>query len=220
MAEGMTFSDQTPSYNLVVDLDRTLFDTNRFTHDVAETLEAAFHINARHFIHDIPNHYLQTGANLRTYDLFAHTAHLALDADAVEHCLLSTLPARATPPSGYMYPDAPGFISFLQAAPEVQNLSILTYGDTRTQRIKFTLSQAVLGAIPSVITQSPKDVYLRTQHESGRGIIIDDKHIENLPPNFTHIFIDRETAAANAYHSLSDVQSAWPRIMGQLALAS
>lgn len=220
MAEVVTFPAETRSCRVVLDLDRTLFDTSRFMDDAAEAMEDAFHINADQFRQNVPQYYVQTSANLRTYDLFAHTADLALDPDVVESHLLAALSERTTIPAGYVYPDAPDFINFLETAPGVADVSILTYGKTRTQNIKLALSQTVLGAVPSVITESAKDSHLRAHFETGQGVIIDDKHIENLPPNFTHVFIDRESSVGNVYHSLADIQSAWPAIMGRLALAS
>jgi hypothetical protein len=208
-------------YSVVLDLDRTLFDTEGFMDDTAETLETYFHIDAQKFTRDIPNYYVQTSGNLRAYDMFAHLTHLALNSDSVEDCLLSTLPSTARGANGYLYPDSPKFINFLRNTPDVEDLTLLTHGYLRPQEIKIALARAVLDDLHSiVVTEEPKDIYLRTNFQDKQGIIVDDKDIENLSSNFVHAPIDRTGTSKHGYNSLVMIQRSWSHFVRQLVLAS
>ncbi len=220
MAETTMLSKDVQPYSVVLDLDRTLFDTNGFMDDTAEALETYFHVDAKKFTRDIPNYYVQTSENLRAYDMFAHLTDLALNSDAVEDCLLSTLPLTTRGANGYLYPDSPRFINFLRNNPEVNDLSILTHGYSRPQGIKIALARTVIDDLRSVVTEEPKDIYLRANFQDKQGIIVDDKDIENLPPNIIHALVDRDRTSKHGYDSLVTIQKSWSEFVGQLALAS
>ena len=220
MAETTLLPKESLSYSLVLDLDRTLFDTSQFIHDTSEVLEAEFGVDAHRFTQDIPKHYIQTSEALRTYDLFGHIAHLNLDDKAVEYCLKSELPRKPRGVNGYLYSNTADFLDFVQSRTEIEVTSVLTYGKGRTQNLKLFLAAAVLEDLFSAITEESKDAYLRAHFPNGQGIIIDDKDIENLPHNFTHLFIDRTRASGRGYDSLTAIKSDWPHIIGSLVLAS
>ena len=220
---------QTPreDYNVVIDLDRTLFDTDRFIHDIAVILETRFDVvNADRFISNVGDYYVQTGENLRTYDFFRHIESLGLDADEVEtHLETVFFEEPEDTRNTYLYDDAPRFIEFLRSEANIHDIKVLTYGEERMQKLKLRLAATVLKDIECVIIQEPKGPYLAFLYSEGqKGIVVDDKYISDLPEDFIQVQVNRnnKTIEDDQYQSLDTITVHWHKenILGQLGLAA
>lgn len=169
---------------ILLDLDRTLFDTTQYVDDLPSLLA---------------QHSLKTVSEIRDYmptmlNGERHKLHRADYADFVEFLGMSmnefteVVLAEANL-NTYLYKDAQALIDWLTDKGSV--FEILTFGDPVVQNLKLSITPALVN-IPFTVVDSLKKDYIEA-HLSGRtGCLIDDKPDQQLPVDWTEIHIDRK----------------------------
>lgn len=194
---------------VIIDLDKTVFKTGQFVSDLAQALETGFGINAKWFCDQISDAHIQGAGNLRHYDFFDQIQSFGLNADEVEAYILEALGSRK-----YTYDDVEPFLDFLAKDVQPDQSILLTYGETRFQRLKYKCAP-VLGTLAIADTLRPKGPYIAERFPGYQGVIIDDKAVKNLPDNFSHIWLMRNgiPSAGESYGSLTTLQEEWERVV-------
>jgi len=170
---------------IIIDMDKVMFQTKLFISDVSSLIEEKFSVDPQLFNSQIPNFYKNGTGNLRHYGFFNHIENLGLQPDEVEATIIDCFKDR-----NYAYPDVPQFLEFLDAMKGINDITLLTYGETRFQKLKYNCAPS-LHKLNYVDTLQPKTEYLNSHYPNSPGIIIDDKIIDNLPPNFKQIWLTR-----------------------------
>lgn len=79
------------------------------------------------------------------------------------------------------------------------DMAILTFGDVEYQNYKINhCSLLARLKLPVHVVNEPKRLYLAREFAKQPGILVDDKHPLNLPPNWTHIWVNRGSNINNA----------------------
>lgn len=195
-----TSAKQIPELVVVLDLDRTLFDTAHYMMDIGQLLQNEYGISPQLFISRYNEYYLERNG-LHYYDFFSHLRTLNLQADAVERLILDKLAGQ-----NYLYDDVPLFLDLVSQ--RTDTCMILTFGVRRFQSWKYRLSPA-LAAVPFQDILYGKAAYIAQTYPGRQGIIIDYKKVECLPSGFKHIWISR-SGEQGRYHSLLRIIEDWP----------
>ncbi|MGH7158263.1 MAG: hypothetical protein ACREGD_04325 [Candidatus Saccharimonadales bacterium] len=198
---------------LLLDLDRTVFDTNAFMHDVAAALGSGFGVDAASFSQQIPQFYVQGQGNLQHYDLFGHMASLGLATDQAKAHLLEALVGN-----NYVYDDVPPFLDFLAQTVQPAVKEIWTHGEQNCQELKYALAPE-LGGLALVTMLGSKAQNLNVRFPGQTVMIFDDKKIEGLQPSSRHVLVARDTdpLPEGAYRSFAEVQEHWDEIVDSLS---
>lgn len=194
---------QPDELSIIIDIDKVVFRTSQFIFDVSRLIAEKYNINQELFNIQIPTYYKKGEGNLRLYDFFDHIKNLGLNPDDVEATIINSFINK-----DYSYPDVRQFLNFLQT--KSNNITLLTYGETRFQKLKHTCAPT-LHKLNYVDTMQPKTEYIKTHYTDGQGIIIDDKIIDNLPSNFRQIWLTRPDAypTGTGLRSLNSVIEQW-----------
>lgn len=185
---------------IVLDLDRTTFETDRFTGDVKGVLHRDFDVSPADFTVDMRRHrHLNHG--LSHYDFYGHMLDYGLDAQQVEDALRHGLAGNV-----YHYPDVPPFIAEAHA----RNIpaDLLTHGEDRLQLLKRSFAPA-LGGLTMHIVLEPKGLYLAEYFTQEDTYVIDDMLIHNLPANVRQIRMDRDGKIRHKL-TIRQLSEAWP----------
>lgn len=179
------------SYSHVfIDWDETCFEHYKFLGWLEEFAAETGVLDPR-LLETADKYHDQKGENLR---LYRHRDHVA-DALGLEWEYFSGEVERAVAEQelDFCYPDAHAFLE--QAAAGQPEARILTYGDGEYQRFKIGTCQVVRDLRLSVhVVQEPKADFLSRHFGESmvRGVLVDDKHPLHLPPNWAHLWLDRE----------------------------
>lgn len=170
---------------LVLDFDRTLFDTDTYYAAVLDLLAANFGIDRGRVLQDFKTHQ-HTQDGMQHYDFFGHVVALGLDPDVVEAAVISEFAGK------FVYADVP---QVLQMLPDTLEAVVLTYGDPRHQHMKYRLSRLNL---PLNIASGQKGPWLQNRYGDKRGLMVDDRVVADLPPKFSFVQIDRTAQNSGA----------------------
>lgn len=190
---------------VVLDFDRTLFDTGGYYEALKVWLSERYGISKQVLTDDYDAYHIKGESGLHHYDFFGQLESLGLAADEVEAAARRELCSDK-----YLLPDAPAFLKFLEDQPV--EVLILTYGEERFQRLKH-------GCVPSlsgfrlVAVLDDKSNYIAAELSGRQGIIIDDQKVEDLPAGFRHVWLQRDGAEPGSYTSLEAVQADWPKLI-------
>lgn len=189
--------------SIIIDMDKVVFKTNQFISDISKVIEEKFNIDQELFNSQVPTFYEKGEGNLQLYNFFNHIKKLGLKPDDVESAILDAFSDK-----DYSYPDVQQFLDFLQT--KSNNITLLTYGETRFQTLKYSCAPT-LHKLNYVDTLQPKTEYIKNNYPNGQGMIIDDKIIDNLPPNFKQIWLTRPGAykSGAGLKSLNNVIEQW-----------
>jgi hypothetical protein len=167
---------------LLLDFDRTLFDTNVFRFTLWSALERLYGVDPEHEIEAARGFYSYND-ELYDYNFFAHLSSLDLgDIEEVKSALHQALTGHR-----FLYQDAMSALN-LQ---DKYDIRILTYGNAAFQLFKISLCPE-LAAIPVETTLEHKGEYLKTHHEGEAIVLVDDKNLHGeLPGNARFIHLDR-----------------------------
>jgi len=149
---------------LLLDLDRTLLDTDRFYNAVWTFLEAKYQVDLPAELARAKSFFHYQG-ELYDYDFRTHLRSLGLDPEQIKKQFLDHYGEES-----FVFPDA-------QAALALQSdytLEILTYGSNWYQLFKLAAC-AELAALKMTIILESKAVYLQHKYLVGRTILVDDK---------------------------------------------
>jgi FMN phosphatase YigB (HAD superfamily) len=167
----MANSQNIPHFFL--DLDRTLFDTDRAKPIIYEAIQEAYDIDADALRFDRRRHYVYpSGDDTYYYPLFAHLhKDHAIDPDEAAGKLGDALEGH-----DFLFEDAHLFLDELDAAEAPA--SILTFGDDAYQEFKVSLCPR-LSDYDVTVTRESKGLHIATTTEAP-SVMIDDKRIHSL----------------------------------------
>ena len=173
--------DQPPL--LVLDLDYTLFDTDRFVQDLAVLVAGEVGIAAGDYLLQIPDYYEHSGEHLAHYQFSRHLGALGLHEQFLERKITPALTGR-----DYTYTDVDVSVrAFLRDGYDVR---ILTYGEQRYQQLKLRCA-GIAGQLAADIILESKGAYIARRFAGRAGAIVDDKQITDLPAGVQAVYIDR-----------------------------
>lgn len=169
---------------LLLDLDRTLFDTARFMPALWRALAAHYTLNYEHQMALVPQFYRSMG-DYRYYDLKLHLQDgLGLDPDQAIGAVTPVLQKQ-----DFVFPDAI-HIAEWQSRPNY-DVRILTFGPLWVQEFKMRFAPKI-AALPIDIVLEPKNKFIARQYPGRTGFLVDDKRNPNLPQGFTEVWLDRD----------------------------
>ena len=174
---------------IALDLDRTLFDTDRFADQLARISAALLGVSYESFVEGMEQHKVGQASGLQYYDYFAHMAAMHTSVDgAVYDGIASGIQTAQT---SYLYEEVAGVLGALQN--KQLEVFILTFGEPRYQQLKYLVSPQ-LHSLQCHITLQDKSDWLATHYAApSRGVLVDDKNLYNkLPPNWRLCHIQRE----------------------------
>ena len=164
---------------LLVDLDRTLFDTDAFVAGLWHCMQELYALDASTELARISEFFRYSG-ELYEYDFFSHLADATneeLEDRAVIEAAVPYLAGR------FLYGDVtPELIQRIDA--------IVTFGNERFQQLKIAMCPE-LSVVPVHFVQEPKGGYLKRTFDR-RFIMVDDKDLSgeiDAPSQF--VLIDR-----------------------------
>lgn len=176
-----------------LDLDRTLFDTERAKSAIYRALEDTYGIAADRLVQERAEHYVHPHDDeTYYYPLFKHLeSTYEIDPDEAASCLEEQLRGQ-----DFLYPDAVPLLDDLEE--RGIRTSILTFGDVPYQQFKVALCEELFG-MSALVTTKPKGKHIG-QAPSQRSLIVDDKRVADLPKRCQGIQLDRrsEIPAYNA----------------------
>jgi hypothetical protein len=186
---------------LLLDLDRTLFDTSAFLDAIIETvLPSMCDYDVDYIRAQFESQ--RAGSGTLLYELDYSVIFSALEVTA-EQFTQNTL-AMLTPDQ-FVYDDAKKLFDWLTTQNMVPNTKVLSFGSKEIQELKFALSP-YLKSVPLLTTLSYKREYIATNFRGETGYLIDDKFGQQLPNGWVEIHLARD-ASKNLVTKLED--SVW-----------
>ncbi|HSW81121.1 MAG TPA: hypothetical protein VLG40_01875 [Candidatus Saccharimonas sp.] len=169
---------------LFLDLDRTLFDTPRFTQALWYAIGHEFKVDAAQQLESLPEWYHQIG-DLRYYHFEEHVKH-------VLHKTADEITAKIRPRlerENFLYPDTSELQNW-QTRGDYQ-LRILSFGGEWLQKFKISLCPRIAD-LPADIILEPKNTFIAHNYSRANGFLVDDKRNLDLPRGFTEVWLRRE----------------------------
>ena len=175
-----------PEPALLLDLDRTLFDTDRYTNALLQAIAPQLGMTAATLTAEVPTEYVVSPLGGGSYyDMTRHLSRHGLAFSDIEQCAMGL-------PDDFLFPDAIRLLRALSASS--RDAQVLTHGEQKTQELKLVVCQP-LGSLAAHVTLTPKGVFIAEHWPETKGMIIDDKDIADLPEGWMGVRINR---AANA----------------------
>lgn len=173
---------------LYIDFDSTLYDTAAFAVNLWVLLAQKTGLPFDQVRAASESYYFHP--SLGGYEYEKHIMQYGLAPDEMWRAL-----DTITSGPGYLYPDSVDFIQNLLIDGYVPK--ILTFGEKRFQKAKITpLLPLLTGTtyadkLEVIVVDKKKNEYIGRLHPGQRGVLVDDKPGQQLPPGFTEIHIDR-----------------------------
>lgn len=173
---------------LLLDLDRTLLDTQRFMHDLWMELSRVYATDYDYQMARVPHWYRSMG-DYRYYDLKLHIEedlHVAAD-EAIGHIMPAMLK------NDYLFDDAKALSDWQKMGYDIR---IMTFGPLWVQEFKLRC-MPTLKDIPKDIILEDKGAFIARQYADREGFLVDDKRNVTLPKNIREVWLDREATNRN-----------------------
>lgn len=197
---------------LVLDFDRTLFDSDRFYHEALAALEQELGVDASAMTADYTR-YCQWRNGIRFYDLFSHAEALGITESTVRRVLERRLVGR-----DYVYHDVGRFLAFSDS--RTATTEVVSHGLRRFQAFKWAMAPALQRLTLRPIVEPKADFIIRHYGADSRGVIIDDKLVNGLPATWSQVLISRTDQLAagqgsgagrlRQVSSLDELMAGWP----------
>jgi hypothetical protein len=182
----------TPIKHLLLDLDRTLFDTNRSFDYILIAAEACFGnrgISAKKMRDEYKNFYTSDDPTaLRTYDFFEHLKSYGF---AVTNDDIRVLRERVMNQGDLLFPDAHELLKYLETRPDLK-VTILSFGVPQFQIFKCSLTPELEKYHMDCIFEE-KGPFIKRTYEAEPSLIVDDKVIDDLPEWCRGVLLNRTT---------------------------
>jgi FMN phosphatase YigB (HAD superfamily) len=177
------------TWYVALDLDRTLFDTDRFADRLARISAALLGVSYVSFVAGMEQYKVGQASGLQYYDYFAHMAAMGKPVEGkVYDAIVRDV---QTTQNSYLYEEVAEVLEILQH--KKLRVFILTFGEPRYQKLKYDISP-LLHTLPCHITLQDKSEWLANHYKApGQGVLVDDKNTyDTLPPNWHLCHIQRE----------------------------
>lgn len=181
---------------LLLDFDRTLFDTDSFWQDFAKCLSEVSGLSSQEIFNQYQGYahaYKKSDNVLRYvgYDNF-------IDKYQINHQEIIDLVNKNIRGDRYIYADANELLLTLLNNSSKLDFAILSYGQERFQSLKISSCDSLKGVI-SYITHIPKADFIRHYLADRQGYLIDDKIGQNLATGWTEVNINRSLKLKSAH---------------------
>lgn len=177
-----------------VDFDRTLFNLDLFIEYIDSFLVTNFEVRPGDYVATISGYYVgTTSQGMRLYDHQSHIQELTGRSwQFVTQLIQEEIEKKG---SNFYYHDSFDFL--LKGIHEKQDIRILTFGNKDYQGFKMATNPifAQLG-LKVYIVQESKGHFLQTHFPESQGILIDDMYPLELPEQWQHILMCRDTYPA------------------------
>ena len=165
---------------LLIDLDRTLFDTTLFVQTLWDWIEQTYGVNAESSRHGMKQYFTYVG-EMYNYDFFKHIADLGIDGNDL------TRRAQAELAGLFIFDDVAEFLGTTRDL----DRAILTFGADNYQQFKISLCPELKG-LDVYMTQGFKHEYITEHWPDQPTLLIDDRLLEPALPSVTQfVLIDR-----------------------------
>lgn len=189
-----------------MDLDRTLFRTDEFVHDIWQLAAELYGLDGERERLNAPEYFTYAG-ELYDYDFFRHLS--AASEGKVNEAFESEVVRRLS--GRYLYDDVSAVLGLTDY--------IITYGNARYQSLKLSACPELKG-IPVRVVHEAKGPYIVREFPGRTSMLVDDKWPQaGLGDQTTFIQLDRTgssyargDAAPRVIRSLTDV----PGLLDQL----
>ncbi|MGH7196282.1 MAG: hypothetical protein ACREGJ_00765 [Candidatus Saccharimonadales bacterium] len=172
-----------------LDLDRTLFDTERFVLELFKVAGRIYRekgVRRMRLLTDLP-HQIRYVGDLSYYPFFDHLAEYGVDTQEAKKLLYEALKDN-----DFLYKDAHELLDWLESHGIQPH--ILTFGDKDYQSFKISLAPR-LQNLPVTIVQESKGAFLARQ-ACESAILVDDKLVTDLPEWCTGALLTRKKSVA------------------------
>lgn len=164
---------------VLVDFDRTLFDTSSFVEWLWEALETVYGVDAEAEKERASEFYIYSG-DWYDYQFFTHLEAIPVMREVERETFIRTMLSIERPT--FLFDDAQAILPRCD--------EIITFGNRAYQEFKLSFCPEV-SDLPVTIIQESKADYVR-HHYEGPLVLIDDKHLENELPDWVRfVLIDR-----------------------------
>lgn len=174
---------------LLVDFDRTLFDTGSFVEALWSAIADQYGVDKERQLARAKQFYEYRG-QWYDYDFYRHVStipELPQDMAAFETTMHTRLRDDV-----FLFPDAAGLIDAIDA--------IVTFGNEPYQRFKLSFCPQLRGLTCHII-QTGKGDFIARQFGHQPTVLVDDKRLETeLPPSVQFIHLDRSQREALIAH--------------------
>lgn len=174
---------------LLVDFDRTLFDTGAFVEALWSAISELYGVNKAHELTRAKQFYEYQG-QWYDYDFYRHLStipEIPQNTSVFEAAIRTRLSG-----DDFLFPDASGLIDAIDA--------IVTFGNEPYQRFKLSFCPQ-LHRVPTYIIQTGKGDFIRQRFGERPAVLVDDKRLETeLPPSVQFIHLNRGQAQALVVH--------------------
>lgn len=168
--------------NIVLDFDRTLFDTTKFSLWFAAQVAKRSGKSPETITQEAAKAYYVYQGDLYYYDMQAHMGDIfGNQAEA----MLDEIQALAKTSENFLFDDVRRTLADLRRYGKV---TILTFGEEQYQKFKISLCSE-LADVPAAIVQSAKGPHLAEQFEpSVRCVFVDDKDEHGSLPEWVEFY--------------------------------
>lgn len=168
--------------NIVLDFDRTLFDTKAFNEWLAEEIAVRSGKSRAEVLTQAQETFYIYNGDLYYYDIPGQLAAIFGDEAKKQ---LTAIKKKALEHQSFIFSDVQRTLSKLQ---ERGKLAILTYGNEAAQQFKLSLCPKLAG-IPVIIVQTPKGPHLAANFDSSeRCVFVDDKDQHGDLPDWVEFY--------------------------------
>lgn len=169
---------------LLLDLDNTLFETSKFWQVFVYSLSKAAHVNVEQV--DDREKFTKGKDKMRYTDYGGMLRQFKVSHAQVEDALKYEC-------SGidFLFPDAHILLNRISDVGHMADVSILTFGEPRFQKLKFDVVPE-LQEFPIYIVRELKYRHIAKNLAHRFGILIDDKPDQMLPDGWLEVHLDRK----------------------------
>jgi len=193
---------------ILLDFDRTLFDTDLFWIDFAECLAVVIGISPSQILKAYTDYVTATG--ITSYIFYEDY----IKQHNINHKLVQETVNKMLKNKQYLFEDA---IKLLNSSDNLQReyeVAVLTYGQELFQNLKISLCKE-LKSLTSYITLLPKAQFIDYYISNRVGLLVDDKLGQNLPNGWVEVHIDRNSQKSEVTMINKDILEIYD--LGQLS---
>ena len=151
---------------MVLDFDRTIFDTHRYYQDFLAMLKAEYS-------EAVAQDMRLAEASNKYFDPFAHLIEQGVSYEEVTAAFLRFREDKygSQAEGSYLFPDATEFIAEISQRPHTK-LAIITTGTLMSQRFKLSLCPQ-LESLPAMIIPGNKGIHLQQDIDAHAAVLVD-----------------------------------------------
>jgi hypothetical protein len=193
--------------NIVLDFDRTLFDTKLFNEWLADEIAIRSGRSVGEVLKQAEEQFYIYNGDLYYYDIPGQILAVFGNEAAKQ---LEAIKKKALAHQSFIFSDVQRTLARLQ---ERGKLTILTYGNDAAQQFKLSLCPQLAG-IPVIIVQTPKGPHLATNFDSNeRCVFVDDKDQHGELPDWVEFYHLRRDLEAT---DLTGVVCNFDQLLGRI----